>query len=249
MKKNNDSFFRAFFLGSGSLIAFVLGLIAIGILSNAAYDLFIDTPSILRHGWKIVIAFLALMAIAYLLFKWDIKRHTKINFTVDDSQLAPASKGIIWILGPNVDPLPFVLQHHRKGQGGTHCWLIMQKDQVIIEETFVTAKDIFLQNNWIDLSVQQYYLKSLTAHNAYNAVNTILTREAQEAGLNAEQIICDITGGLKPLTAGMMLAAIVSNCKVEYVETQRDDKGRPIEGTQRVVLVDTKFYLTRENTI
>jgi hypothetical protein len=46
------------------------------------------------------------------------------------------------------------------------------------------------------------------------------------------------------MTAGMLLAALMVGGKLEYVESNRNNKGQVVEGTQRVVLVDTQFYLT-----
>jgi len=56
-------------------------------------------------------------------------------------------------------------------------------------------------------------------------------------------VIADITGGTKPLTAGMVLAAITSGKRIEYVESERDAQGNPIPQTLRVVLAGTAFYL------
>ena len=64
--------------------------------------------------------------------------------------------------------------------------------------------------------------------------------------MTPDQVIADITGGTKPLTAGMVLAALTVGGALEYVESERDAEGRPIEDTQRVVLMDTAFYVTRE---
>ena len=44
----------------------------------------------------------------------------------------------------------------------------------------------------------------------------------------------------------MVLAALTAGGALEYVESERDAQGRPITGTLRVVLVDTTFYVARE---
>jgi len=90
------------------------------------------------------------------------------------------------------------------------------------------------------------YIRQLDVQAAYQAVHAVLERETAEEGLSADQVIADITGGTKPLTAGMVLAAITVGGALEYVESERDKDGQPIPGTQRVVLVDTTFYIGRE---
>jgi len=79
---------------------------------------------------------------------------------------------------------------------------------------------------------------------AHGAVRAIFEREAVEEGLEPERVIADVTGGTKPMTAGMVLAAMTTGGDLEYVESKRDADGRYISGTQQVVLVDTAFHVT-----
>ena len=77
-------------------------------------------------------------------------------------------------------------------------------------------------------------------------MHTIFEREAAEEGMKPGDVIADITSGTKPLTAGMVLAALIDGRALEYVETERDEHGKPIFDTALVVLVDTKFYVGQE---
>jgi len=242
-----DIFLRGSSVSGWALTAFALGLIAIGILSNAAYDILVDPPVIFVHGWLIIATIAILIVIAYLLFLWDMRHNRHIEIAIDENRLAPPTAGIIWLLSPNIEPLLSTLHYHQKNDAGTHCWIIMQKDEAILGSAYSRLIEEKQKHNWNNLALHPYYIGEPTAKSAYEAVTIIITREAREEELTISQLICDITGGLKPLTAGMMLASIALNCKVEYVESNRDDKGRPIPGTQQVVLVDTKFYLTRDN--
>ena len=81
---------------------------------------------------------------------------------------------------------------------------------------------------------------------AYQAVRSIFDREAKEEGLDGTQVIGDITGRTKPLTAGMVLAALTAGRGMEYVESERDAEGNPVPNTLRVVLADMTFYLARD---
>jgi hypothetical protein len=90
------------------------------------------------------------------------------------------------------------------------------------------------------------YIPSLDVEAAYGAVRAVFEREAAEEGLAPGDVVADVTGGTKPLTAGMVLAALTTGGALEYVESERDTDGRPIPQTLRVVLVDTEFYVKRE---
>ncbi|MEI2420085.1 hypothetical protein V6O07_07410, partial [Arthrospira platensis SPKY2] len=60
---------------------------------------------------------------------------------------------------------------------------------------------------------------------------------------------CDITGGTKPLTAGMVLSGVANGALFEYVETDRDENGRYIPETARVISVDVNFYLEQAKSV
>ena len=75
---------------------------------------------------------------------------------------------------------------------------------------------------------------------------------ADAVGLTPEEVIADITGGLKPLTAGMALAALTmlsttGVVKLEYVQSDYDEAGQRIEGSEHLVMADVSFYVTRES--
>ncbi len=225
--------------------AFALGLLIVGILSNFLYDL-LSAPGM---SWpattRVIVAAAVLIALAYALYQLDRRRKQTVGATVDESRLAPPHAGLIWMFGPGrFDHLLFALEHHQQGGGGQHCWLIMQ-DTPTVQRAFNELSQQLLQQQ-IDTRLHRVYLERVDVQAAYRAVRTIFEREAGEEGLTQEQLIADITGGLKPLTAGMLLAALTTGCALEYVESDRDEEGNPIPDTLRVVLVDTEFYLMRE---
>jgi hypothetical protein len=88
------------------------------------------------------------------------------------------------------------------------------------------------------------YIRSLEVQAAYEALRAVYDREAAKEGLTPEQVIADITGGTKPLTAGMVLAAMTAGQSTEYVESERDEEVHSIEHTQRVVWVETDFVVS-----
>jgi hypothetical protein len=74
----------------------------------------------------------------------------------------------------------------------------------------------------------------------------ILEVEAVKAGLKPNEIIADITGGVKPMTAGMTLACVARNRNMQYMKVPRDKTGQVIPGVTpepiRVpIRIDTAF--------
>jgi hypothetical protein len=248
-KDEAEGFLDILLRGSGPSLellgAFALGLIMIGILSNLAYDLLVLPGSVLPVFWQPLAASLILIVAAYLLFWIDQRRWRAVAVKVDESRLAPAHAGLIWLLGPRIEHLLFALEYHYQRDGARHCWVVMERNAPSIQNAYDQLTDEILKNEW-DIQAHPVYIAHLDAKSAYEAVHTIFVREAEEEGLSPGQVIADITSGTKPLTAGMLLAAITVNGNLEYIESERDDKGQVIEGSQQVVLVDTQFYLIVE---
>ena len=242
--KRRVEFLDIFLRGGPSpelLGAFALGLLVVSLLADLAYDLL----TALAVAWGPVIAIFLLTGLAYALYRQDRRRGRVIRAVVDESRLAPPHAGLIWLLGPGpLDHLLFALEHHRRGGGATHCWLVMQ-DVEPVREAFNHLSQQLLEQG-ATTRLHPVYVQQLDVQAAYQAVRSIFEREAGEAGLQPDQVIADVTGATKPMTSGMVLAAITTGGALEYVESDRDAEGRYIPDTQRVVLVDTSFYVTRE---
>jgi len=247
--KRRAEFLDAFLRGAGPspelLGAFALGLLVVGLLANLAYNLLTAPAEGLPVAWRPLVAILSCTGLAYLLYWLDRRRGRQVQAVVDESRLAPPHAGLVWLLGPGpLDHLLFALQHHRRGGGALHCWLVMQ-DSRPVREAFHQLSQRLLEEE-AATRLHPVYIQHLDVQAAYGAVRTVFEREAAEEGLRPEEVIADVTGGTKPLTAGMVLAALTTGGALEYVESERDAEGRPIPGTLRVVLVDTAFYVTRE---
>jgi hypothetical protein len=226
------------------LTAFALGLLVVGLVGDLSYDLLTAPAENLAIVWRPVAAAVALTGLAYLLYRRDRRRMRVVEAVVDESRLAPPHPGLIWLFGPgSFEHLLFALQHHRQG-GGAHCWLIMQNVEPVRET--LTRLSQQLVDQGMATQLHPVYIQQLEMQAAYQAVRSVFEREAAEEGLRSDQVIADVTGATKPLTAGMVLAALTTGGALEYVESDRDAEGRPIPGTLRVVLVDTTFYVTRE---
>jgi len=243
--RRKAEFWEVFLGGPSSELvgAFVLGMLVVAILGDLLYDLLTGQPFTV---WTIVAPVVA-MAVgtggAYWLYRRASGRSRSVGVIFDESRLAPPHAGLIWLFGPGgYEHLLFALQHHSSGCGAAHCWLVMQDIAPVQEAYSRFTADVAA----LGLSVLSHpiYIRELDAQAAYRAVHKILTREVQEEDLQPTDVVTDITGGLKPLTAGVVLAAMALDASLEYVETDRDVDGNPIPDTEHVVLLDLDFEVS-----
>jgi hypothetical protein len=226
--------------------AFALGLLVVGLLGNVTYDLLTAPADSLTVAWRPAAAAVVFTGLAYLLYRQDRRRRRAVRAVVDESRLAPPQAGLIWLFGPGqFEHLLFALGHHRQGGGAIHCWLVMQEGVPPVKERFGELSQRLAEEG-VTTRLHPVYVRQPDVQATYKAVRAVFEREAAEEGVASEDVIADITGGTKPMTTGMVLAALTSGGALEYVESERDAEGRPIEDTQRVVLVDTAFHVTRE---
>jgi len=239
-------FLRYFLLGGpspGLLIAFALGILVMGILAELAYGLLTTPAASWPVAWRPAVVLILLTVAAYLLYRRDQRRRVEVEF--DESRSAPAHAGLIWLFGPGqFDHLLFALRHHRERGGGSDCWLVMQDVEPVRERLAELGRRLVEEG--VETRLHPAYVQRLEVRDAYQEVRRVIEYEAAGQGLGPEQVIADITGATKPMSAGMLLAALQTGCVLEYVESERDADGWPISGTQRVVLLDMAFYPARE---
>jgi len=65
------------------------------------------------------------------------------------------------------------------------------------------------------------------ANQCYHLVRSVFETRAKEVGLEREQVIADMTGGTKPMTAGMVLACTDLKMALQHVPTRFIGDGQP----------------------
>jgi len=228
------------------LLVLFLGLITVEVVANLIYDVVTDWQhvtgtSILGAGLTVVF----LLGIAYCLYRWDRRQWPpQVEVTFDEKLVAPSHRGLILFLSPGGIDLPlFVIQHHYSGsqeQRLQHCWVLLTRHRDV--EDVLEQLAARLSELEIDVAVHPVYLPSTDIESAYRAVERVYAHDVVAEGLEPAEVMADMTGGLKTMTAGMVLACLPFDRTLEYVESDRDADGRPIEGTQRAVVVDIDFF-------
>lgn len=236
-------------LGGGvsawAIAAFVLGALALGVVSNLIFSLTFDPSSYTWVGAVRVLGLGAgLVALAYLLYHFDPNdRKLQIVATFDENRGIEPHPGLILLLSPGrTDLALFTLHHHAAGSETRrlrHCWVV----------TTPGAKAAFdelqAQVERADLALELHAvpIREATIEASYRAVRAVHASLAQLCGVQPDDVVSDLTGGLKTMTAGMVLACLPHGYALEYVESDRDEAGQIIEGSRRVVRVEMAFAL------
>lgn len=129
-------------------------------------------------------------------------------------------KGLIWM----VTPAPTVrkaVEYHKAEL--RHVWLITTPEMT--EHTQELGR--YLEDHAINAHEKKLE-RAYDAKSCYDVVRHIFEVDALEVGLSQADLIADMTGGTKPMTAGMVLACNDLNAALEHVPTQFSRDNQPI---------------------
>lgn len=126
-------------------------------------------------------------------------------------------KGLVFMFS-RVDTLREAIDYHQPQL--THCWLIVTphmqaKAMEAVSRITGVRFSIHALENHFDTEA------------CYHAVRHIFEQEAQQQQIAPGEIIADITGGTKPMTAGLLVACLEGGYALEHVPTRFDSDGNP----------------------
>jgi len=228
---------------------FCLGVLFLSVASDWIYDVARNPSDLLTvDSLRILIALGVMLGLAYWLYQRNQRKlleRLRIEASFIESAAVAPRRGLIWLLSPGSVDHPALAIGHHYGRDAphtlAHCWLIMTRGDQRIEEARHALGER-LEAMGIGVTLHAVEVPRPDVESTYQAVDRIYQEELADKGLSPEEVIADITGGLKPMTTGMALACLLRDLDLEYVETDRDELGRPIDGTQRVVTVDVDFF-------
>lgn len=120
-----------------------------------------------------------------------------------------------------------------------HCWIIgsCAKDSntpcsIDYEETFIEylkkEKDLTCQFHCGDYYAVPLDDDALICNKAYQITNDIFLEAKKQYKLNPKDIIVDVTGGIKSMNLGLILASLHKDRDIQIIGNRYDDKGRLI---------------------
>ena len=184
----------------------VVGTVLLAVASNLIYDA--AKTALGFGGGLLVIGLLILFGAVLAVLAY--RRIPRPNYHLKNKEHPGKHVGLIALVS-NPRVVEKAIEYHLPDL--KCCWL------VVTPEMMATGAEI-----------QRRYLGRVTCHLAeiedeYDSagcqalVRRIFTVDSAEAGLLPAQVIADITGGTKPMTAGMLMACVSGDYAVEHVPT------------------------------
>jgi hypothetical protein len=153
------------------------------------------------------------------------------------------------LLGTNLEPELRALEFHHDQKNLRECWTIGTPDEVQGDDTIRGSVWLaVVLERWFNHlhpgSGVRFWLCREVSQRDYVELWKTVDAIFRQGPLRANAIICDITGGLKLMSVGAALACVGDGRAMQYMATNRDWRGEPVERGKMVpVLVDISPYM------
>ncbi len=229
-----SEFWKRFFDPEHSLGRYIIGTAALTVAIQIAYDLAKEPFGLAGAAALAGILFLIVILILYIDYK-RVQEQRKNQ--PEEKSNVPAHSGLLILVSPqNLNLAIFYIEHHLSQL--RHCWLISTTDSLsTADQLEQLGHEMWPQ---VDIySGQQYKVDPESLESSYNMVERIFSKEAPDHGLSEVELIADLTGGTKPMTAGMTLACTAPGRRMQYVKSQRTADGKVVRDGQRTLILIT----------
>lgn len=230
----------AFFEPSRSVPMFIIGTAALSLALQAAYD-FANDPGHFQGGYWLAIGSL-FVAIMILLIT-AVRQHYAVGQVSMTQEKPPREQmGLLLmtdVAGKNArDAIEYCLPTLK------HCWIIATRESLETAQALAAQYQNQIAN--IYYGELSYLVDPDQIQATYDTAVRIFDTETEAAGLQPDEIVADISGGTKPMTAGMTLACLARDRDMQFMKKPRDASGHVRSGTiAEPIRVDTTFLLSR----
>lgn len=219
-------------------ILFIVGSIMLAVIGNGIYDLVLLWFGESASTITIIVLSATLIFIAITLGFWAIVHRYQVDTDtlVPPEQEAQPHAGLILTVGP--DPRAAarsIIEWHLREATLRHCWLIVTPD-VQTKQHFKDLRFWLMECNVVPHTLSIADPEQVDA--SYTAVRQGIAQARKLLGDAA--IIVDITGGLKPMTAGTVLACRDLGIPMQYLKARRDESGHPLPDSSRPMMVEVQ---------
>ena len=222
--------------------AFAIGVVLLSLWSDLLYDWLTASELVESDLLAVLAASIVLLVIASGLYLKD-RRNRRRRVRVNDRKRPSRKPGLVAVAGPSRHALGAIecaVEHHgQNGKGVKHLWLLNDESDNVAENIKILKTR--LASKELETEIHPVPLSDRTTKVAYEATIRVLHDAEAINGLQLSQLTVDCTGGTKPITIGMTLAALQHDVSLQYIESKLDDAGKPIDGTQEPVVVEYDF--------
>jgi hypothetical protein len=221
------------------LAVFGAGLLAVTVFSNWLYDVLIGTLPTFAGATLRSLGVTALLVLAaFLLWRRYLAGIQVASLVREQSEIAP-HPGLIWTLSPGSIDAPLVaIQHHLPQL--ERLWLIVTEGDQATAAALEALRETVVDEGWT-FAVEPVEIPTPDVRSTHAAVKQIYQERAAVVRLDPAEIVADITGGFKTMTAGVALACALNGWTLEYLASARNPDGSVKQGSQHLVRVDAGF--------
>lgn len=208
-------------LAEASWFGFILSTLLMAAAVNISTSLLLEWA-----GSMVTLLILLLASLGTIIFAnyyFHIRRRQLIEagrrIFAEEKHPTPR-KGLIWMVTP-APTVRHAIEYHQATL--QHVWLIVTPEM----REHAHNLQRFLEEH----SIEAHIVKLEQAYNAkecYDFVRWVIETDAPAVGFTRADIIADITGGTKPMTAGMVLACNDRAVAIEHVPTQFSLDNQPL---------------------
>jgi len=187
---------------------FLVGSLALAVAGNAVYDLLIDWLGDQPKGqWMIVVWAILILVLAALVFSAIMRLLRKQELVITSQPNPQKRRGLIFLFSQE-EPLAKAFSYHQPEL--SICWLICTQDSREQAESFKEA-----HGNEIKSVVIKTIQDPFDWRETKQIVDEIY--KSLPEGWTENDIITDLTGITKPVSAGAVLACWSAGRPMEYV--------------------------------
>jgi|GEM_PF-764047 len=215
---------------------FIVGSIVLAVVGNGIYDLLLYWFGETASTITAIVVSATLIFVALTLGFWALIR----RYRPDDATLVPPEQeaqphaGLILTVGPNPNAAArAIIEWHLKDVTLRHCWLLVTP-LVAESQHYKDLRFWLMEQNVVPHILTIADPEQVDA--SYAAVRQGISQADKLVG--AASVIVDITGGLKPMTAGMVLACREAGIPMQYLKSRRDELGQPLPNSARPMMVE-----------
>lgn len=256
----------AIILGSPTPIGFLLGVIALGLLTNGLST--VITALFERQDWSGggATAGIGALLLILVLMLFDLPAGLRRMFSrpaLRTSEPVALRRGLVALVspGPNGSPqtreaLDYHLGGVEAGPHLEHCWLISgPSDGSTALSSFENARALHDEFEKQGVTVHLEPLKSSEdPREVYTTVLRVYQQASTQFGLTTDEMVADFTAGTKSMTFGMALACADNGWPLQFMRVMRDSdldaQRRAKKGAKSTpVLVNIDFFANRDREL
>lgn len=236
--------FKALFDPNQSVLLSVIGTATLTIALQALYDTAKQTardqafPELLG-AWILAIVMI-MVSLAVIILPLLRRPRTIGVVNISEDRVSKLHAGLILLVSPQRGTAPDAIKFH--GAALKVCWLIASKD------SFGTAKKLaeefraeFPHAKFI-VPDEQHLVDPDQVGDTYRRVIDVCTIAREKYSLTTRDLIADITGGLKPMTAGMSSACLAAGIDLQYMKAFREKDGEANRSKPTIpIRIDQEF--------